>query len=430
MHSIIFLNKKKSFNNIILFIFIFTLLNGVFRKWIFPNNSFGNFIQLIQIILPFFLVFSENKWIKPWKNQYIFSYILILIFFSFNPMNKTIFHGFLGFLIYTPFFFVLTYYIDNRSNINIIPLIKIFLYFCFFEIILAFIQYQLPADNFLNRYADIDKLGIGQSIAMVGNSVRVTGTFSYISGFSSFLIFTSIFSWVLVRINYNLTVVFFLIIGTLSATLMTGSRSVMLINLIIYFCMIKSEFSFSFIFGFFKKFLFTIILFFLISFIFNGLFGIDNVISASFENFENRRIENKTTGEEESRIFQDLSDVLNFNGNHPFFGVGLGATYQGATALFGTSDYVIEYGGYEGELPRIILEGGFFLFFFRLLLIGIICSKLNIYWYSKIIFFIILAYGTSLVFNVYNSFFFSIGLIFLDNSKYLTNKLNVENFNF
>jgi hypothetical protein len=419
-------NNNNSFNKITLFIVLFTVFNGAIRKWIFTSGPIGNIIQLLQVILPFILFYSNSNWLMPWKDNLIKLFIFLLILLAFNPLNKTLIHGLLGILIYSPFILIIYFYLLNKPYIDIRPLCNYFTIFCFFEIIIAFVQYQLPPDNILNRYADIEKLGEGQTIAMVGNAVRVTGSFSYISGFTSFLIFTSILTWVLVKIQYNSNIVILLFTGCITATLMTGSRSTMLIVLIIYASMFLSEFSFDTFMKFTRKLFIPFILIFFIAQI-NDLNGIGENVKQSFENFESRRIENFENGEQNVRLTQELFDVLNFTGKHPLFGVGLGATYQGATSLFGTSDYVKEYGGYEGEMPRIILEGGFILFFFRLFLIGIICSKLNFNFVSKFIFFVLLSYSSPLVFNVYNSLFFMLGLIFLDNVSQFENKKYIIN---
>src|SRR5262249_19506847 len=59
--------------------------------------------------------------------------------------------------------------------------------------ILCIVQYRLPATHFLNRYSNADRsLPISPaSVAMVGDAVRVTGPFSYISGLSTYLSFVT-----------------------------------------------------------------------------------------------------------------------------------------------------------------------------------------------------------------------------------------------
>jgi hypothetical protein len=287
--------------------------------------------------------------------------------------------------------------------------------FCTIEIVLGFVQYQLPADHILNKYAAINQLGENQTVALVGSSVRITGTFSYISGYTAFLIFVIFFIWTLIRANYNKRIISFLLSGTLFATLMTGSRSSVFFILIILFLIFYSEFTIETINSFLKSLIFPFL--FLIMFLLaKGSVGIENIVGNAFSNFEERRISNAQTGEQSRRITWDLNELFfESRFKYPLFGVGLGSTYQGATSVFGTSDYVKEYGYYENELPRIVLEGGFFLLIIRIGLFIWLFSWLELNNLSKIVCFFVFIYAIPIVFNIYNSIFLAFGLIFLDN---------------
>lgn len=410
------INKK------IFWILFISLISGAMRKWIFITGTFGNFILLMQLLLPFLFIFQFKSFFSLFKQSIFKFYILYLFICAFNPLNLTIFHGILGIILYLGFWLIIFYYKENRTLIDVRPLLPVIIIICFFEIILGFIQYQLPYDHFLNKYADLKQLGENQGVALVGNSVRITGSFSYISGFTSFLIFLILFIWSLIRFNYNKTIISFLLSGTVVAALMSGSRSTVLLILIIIFLILISEFTFRTITEFLKSLFFPFLLF-LLFFLAKGNFGFENIIDQAFINFNDRRVSNAQTGEQTQRIFGDLNELfVNFRGNHPFFGVGLGATYQGATALFGTSDYVKEYGYYEGELPRVVLESGFTMLIFRFLLFIWLFTWIEINWYSKIICFFVFNYGISIVFNVYGFIFLALGLLFLDNSGLLSKK--------
>ncbi|MGL1423646.1 hypothetical protein ACSTJ1_00460, partial [Vibrio parahaemolyticus] len=88
-------------------------------------------------------------------------------------------------------------------------------------------------------------------------------------------------------------------------------------------------------------------------------------------------------------------------GNYPIFGVGLGSTYQGAIKLFGTSPFIIEYGFYESEVIRIVLEGGFILLFTRIFVIIYVIRQLLIPVTGKIVITIILLFFFPTIFNIY-----------------------------
>jgi hypothetical protein len=307
------------------------------------------------------------------------------------------------------------FYYNNRNFIDIIPLVPWMIFFCFFEIAFGIVQYQLPSDHILNKYAAIAQLGPNQTIAMVGNSVRITGTFSYISGYISFLIFAIFFIWALIRLDYNKTIIAFLLGGVIITSLMTGSRSSTLIIIIIIFLILISEFTIETLIEFLRSLLIPSVLFLLL-FLSKGSLGIENIIENAYSNFDERRTLNAQSGEQNKRLVGDVEELfIDYRFKYPFFGVGLGSTYQGAISVFGTSDYVKEYGYYEGELPRIVLEAGFIMLVFRILLFVWLLSWLELNWQSKIICFFIFVYGIGIVFNVYNSIFLAFGLIFLDN---------------
>ncbi|HMI68088.1 MAG TPA: hypothetical protein VK517_18725, partial [Cyclobacteriaceae bacterium] len=123
-------------------------------------------------------------------------------------------------------------------------------------------------------------------------------------------------------------------------------------------------------------------------------------------------------GELEARIVGSLVEVLEFQGEYPVYGIGLGSTYQGAISLFGASDYLKEYGYYESEGGRIVLEGGFILFFLRVILFIVMIRYSYVPPLGKIFLFILFI-NSMIVFNTYLSVFFILGMIFVDRAYYL-----------
>jgi hypothetical protein len=404
-----------SFNNILLWITTLTFLSGALRKWVFTSGLIGNLILFVQLLLPFIISVKHNGILMPTKQNVFKIYFLYLLITAFNPMNLTIFHGLIGIIQYLGFWWFLSYYFENRNYIDVRPLFKWMIFFCMIEIFLGFIQYQLPQDHILNKYAAINQLGEGQVIAKVGSAVRITGTFSYISGFSSFLIFLIFFIWTLIRARYNKNIIAFLVLGALVGALMSGSRTSVFTTILILALILFSEFNIKTIADFGKS-LFLPFLGIALFISINGFSGIINSIENAFVNFDERRTTNAQTGEQNKRLVGDLEEIFfDYRGKYPFFGVGLGSTYQGATSLFGTSDYVREYGYYEGELPRIILEAGFTMLIFRIALFFWLISWLNVNLVSKFVCFFLFVFGIGVIFNIYNSIFLALGLIFLDN---------------
>jgi len=409
------MKKSKQIEKHILLIFILTVISGALRKWVFTSGITGNIILLLQLLLPFLFSIYYQGFILL-RNENIFKfYFLFLLILALNPLNLTFFHGIFGIILHLGFWWLLGYYYANRLFIDIRPLIPWVILFCTIEIILGFVQYQLPADHFLNKYAAIKELGEYQTVALVGSSVRITGTFSYISGYTAFLIFAIFFIWALIRADYNYRIISFLLTGTLIAALMTGSRNCVFLTTILLLLIFFSEFTIVTIKNFLKSLLLPFLLLFIL-FLAKGSIGIEKIIDNAYSNFDERRTINAQSGEQNQRLFGDFQELLvDYRGNHPFFGVGIGATYQGATSLFGVSDYVKEYGYYENELPRIVLEGGFILLIVRIGLFVWLLNWLEFNKLSKIILFIVFIYSIPIVFNIYNSLFLALGLIFTDN---------------
>lgn len=92
----------------------------------------------------------------------------------------------------------------------------------------------------------------------------------------------------------------------------------------------------------------------------------------------------------------------------------MGSTYQGANKLFGTSPYVLEYGFFESELTRVILEGGYLLLITRAFVIVYLIKQLFIPVNAKIVIGIVLFFFYSSIFNIYNAVFAAMGIILID----------------
>jgi hypothetical protein len=212
-------------------------------------------------------------------------------------------------------------------------------------------------------------------------------------------------------------IIFLYIVGMIGC-FMSGSRSAFYPYLLIGGLILYTEYGVKRLFGV----LASIIVVGLISITITFFLGdkvafLSDTINKSYENFENRRTVNKSKGEEQHRILKTLDGVLFFPGEYPAIGVGLGATYQGAIAIWGTSPYVLNYPGWLEEEPeRIIVEGGFVLFIFRIFLFIYLFNKLSIPKFAKGILLGFSFIFLSLVFFTYTSTYFFLGLILLDSA--------------
>jgi hypothetical protein len=336
-------------------------------------------------------------------------YLIVLLLMAFNPMNLTFYHGFFGVVLHFGFWFALSYYLNNRENFKLEKLIPLFVIVSVLQILFATIQYGLPMDHFLNSYVAETK-----SVATVGDAVRVTGTFSYIGGFGAFMIFYSFLIIVLLKIEYSKTILLFLIALGFLGCFMNGSRSVIILYSVCIILSLSKNVLIMMFHGSIK--LAPILAIILIL----GIGGtIVDLMSKSSDNFFERVEGTRNSGEQNRRVLGAINDVIDFEGDYQVFGRGLGGTYQGSNAIWGESPFIAKYGGYEEEPERIILEGGFFLLFIKLLLwlLFIIESKIRKGFLVIIISIIFLYFIYT--FNIFNAIYILIGIMLLDRVSFI-----------
>lgn len=411
------LDQKKTSKEVRLFYFIvyFTIFSGAIRKWVVTSELAGNIIFLIQLIIPYlYILLGSNKLNRVFNNRVFAFYLIYLIICAVNPKNQTIYHGLFGILLHSCFWFLLIYYIENREYFSFHSNYSHLLFVGGFLIAFSSVQYFLPPENILNKYVNEKAVG---NIATVGDKVRVTATFSFISGYTAYLLFHVFLMGFLIKKNIKAYILVPLLVGGLVAAFMTGSRGCTYSYILISAVMLLVEVRSDKIKSVFLQMLIPGIIVFLI-FLINGKVGFEDTATLAFKNFNERRKDLDKQGEEKERLFSDVNQLLEFRGKYPIYGMGLGATYQGANAIYGTSMYVQEYGGYETEVTRYVLEGGFILVIFKMVILFSVFSQLYIPTLLKILVGILIMTFDAVVFSVYNSIFISMGLILLDNGYY------------
>ncbi len=392
--------------------FLYTTFYGVLRKWVFFGNpAVGNVLFTFQLLMPFLLFFFMKREKSAFSYPLLVPYTLLLVAFALNPMNHTLFHGIFGFLQHFGFWLVMLTYVNERDLFPVEKLIPAFLVIGFGEVFFSFIQFSLPSTHIINSYINADAV----DGFINDGGVRVIGTFSYIAGFGSFLFFLSMMIWALVVEGRRPTIVLlFLAVFTIVSSLMNGSRSIMFPVLIfLFFGFVASS-------SFLQKAKSLAIIATLI--VLGLIYNIDKQIALAekaFNSFAERVETGEKTGEHSERTLSTFKEVTEFRGKYPLLGIGLGATYQGATNTWGRSPELVEYGYCENEPARIVLEGGFLLFFVRLALFGYLVFKLNIpFIFSSFIMMYVLFYSL-FVFNTHHTTFVFFGIILLDKIYYL-----------
>lgn len=414
------MNEQKYNSRLILFLFLFTILSGALRKWVIDNNTINNIITYIQIPILFTFLFiktSKNTLLDKKFYTLFFIYIGYLAIVAFNPISPTIYHGFVGIVIHLGFWMALSIYLSNKALFETNTHIKVLLPIIAFEVILALFQNQLPRENIINQYAIAETSNddeIGLNIALVGDAVRVTGTFSYLSGFTAFLIFLQFFVFSLL-LNHKINNTLFLLSNIIVFTLcmMSGSRSSAFIFVLIFISFIIFQLP-----KIYFKFIFPSIISLLFIFGFSTLIGdplhLVDFFNDAFENF-NSRVE--TNAEEGStRIFGPLTLLFSNGFPNPLFGNGLAITYPGIVNLLGTSEVAKNFWVQDDEIGRTILEGGYILLCLKLVFIFMVVKHLNINRFFSTIVFVLVFIYVPLSTNIYNAFFFLMGVIFLDKS--------------
>ena len=398
-------------NQLILFIFLFTTLSGAVRKWVFQGGVVSNAILGIQLIMPLLFLFLPLIKRPNSIGVILRVYIFLLFPMIVNPLNHTYYHGVIGFVLHLGMWIPFFYYFNNRSYLSIDRLIPVFILITIAEISLAMVQYSLPFEHFLNRYANES---IINHAASIGDSIRVTGSFSYIGGFGSFMFFASCLIHIMIIRKTNFIITYLVLMLGLMGAFMSGYRAVVGLFVLVVF----SAFVFS---GKFMRQMISlfkggVILIFVLFFnsIINDPLGIESRFIRSYDNFTQRVERSTERGEGQSRLSGPINDIINFRGEYWLFGIGLGSTYQGANAIWGESIHLKPYGWYEEEPERILLEGGWILFLIRVILFVVLGYFLNIPLLLKAPLLILIFVYFPIVFNTFNAFYIFLGLSLLD----------------
>jgi hypothetical protein len=392
-------------------LFIIASLGGAVRKWGTTNSGISNVILGIQMVIPFLMVYfrSRNCYTPFRYYRILYLYFFYLAFHVIYPLQLTPWHGVFGILVHGGFWLGIFYYFSNRHLFNPAQCMKWFLAIAILEVILAIVQYQLPATHILNKYAS-DKI----DVAVVGDRVRVTGTFSFLSGYTAYMMFYSLMLWAMARLRFPQWAVFTAVIAGLSASFMTGSRSILVIYILIVGAMLIREYPVSTLFSVAGRLIIPAMIIGSVLLVVKKVQVFEEVEKA-YDNFMMRVEQNRQSGEERSRLVGDLYYLQDARYKYPVFGVGLGSTYQGATQLFGTSRYVQEFGYAESEISRVLLEGGWTLILLKFVLGIYMALKLSFKGFMRFVVWFVVAVGQPIVYNPHNATFLLLGIMLVDN---------------
>jgi hypothetical protein len=149
-----------------------------------------------------------------------------------------------------------------------------------------------------------------------------------------------------------------------------------------------------------------------------------NFVSNSYENFDSRFEDNKEEGN--GRIWGPFQTIISNDFPNKLIGNGLGISYPAIVAMKGTSKVAETHAVMDDEIGRTLLEGGYLLLIFKIILIVLTIKNLKIDKRFMSIAFSVIFIFMPLTTNVYNIVFFILGIIFLEQAIISKNKTNFQ----
>lgn len=212
------------------------VLEGAVRKWfLLGAQDLVYFAKDVLLLAAYAGFWAERGRRRAWMPRQPFLFGVLTLTFAFgvlqvfNPELPNLFVGLLGlksYFLYVPLLFVVPHLFPNDAALA--QFLRRYLLLSVPVGLLAIAQFFSPATSALNTYArPTDSLS---SAITFGSStfVRVTATFSFITGYSAYLITIALLAlaWLAAtrwRLRGNLLII--LVLGmTLLGMLMTGSR--------------------------------------------------------------------------------------------------------------------------------------------------------------------------------------------------------------
>jgi hypothetical protein len=173
---------------------ILAVLEGGIRKWILPDAQEWVFFGKDALLLGAYLGFFRARLVAraPLLGRHpatgvLFAFGLLAVAQLANPSESSMLVGLYGvksYLFYAPLMYMLPSLFPDRADLRRFALVLLLV--ALVPLLLGPIQFTSPADSVWNRYAresdTTDRALFGYSFA-----ARVTGTFSYITGYTTFL---------------------------------------------------------------------------------------------------------------------------------------------------------------------------------------------------------------------------------------------------
>ncbi len=334
--------------------FIYLFLEGVLRKWVLPGVP-GIILYalkyLLLIIITIIYCSNRSKFAVRQTTQSrsikeaLGIYILILIFSGATMgmyYNGPIVTG-ITFLQYaSPIILIYAIPAVIRNYRNISSIIKVFLIIAMCVLVLACVQYFSPPLSPINKYAEELKTGM----AMVGNAVRISSVFSYLTPLGDFCILsgTMMLSLLLTRLNskWSRLIVLTVLIMSVVVAFMNGGRTVVILLMAsLLFILLRESIvnrRFSVMAG-------AIAVLFIAVYFYNsyGITAVDNFIDRA-----------NSANDTDTRISR-MVDYGRMTDDAGIFGYGIGIANLSVQSMLTTRPGI----DFEEEIGRVVLEFGY-----------------------------------------------------------------------
>ncbi len=223
---------------------LLVILEGAIRKWLLPGSQDIVYFAKDVFFLGAYAGWLQNRWRLRWRlpeapSLYagLILAAVIGLFQVFNPRLPNLWVGILGFkayFLYVPLLFVVPAMFPDDASLA--RFVKRYALLALPIGLLSIAQFFSPAGSLLNTYARPPQVSV---ISTFGSSafVRVTGTFSYITGYTSYLLVSTFLILAILttaRWQFRGNLLVYAALGmTLLGMLMSGSRGpILLLSLI------------------------------------------------------------------------------------------------------------------------------------------------------------------------------------------------------
>ena len=214
---------------------ILAVFEGALRKWVLPEFGqwiyFAKDLLLIGAYVGFWgprVVRRQRQRLWHPSNGLLVAFSVLAVLELANPLLPSLTLGLFGiksYLIYIPLMYMVPFIFADAQELG-----KFWYWYLVLAVIpltLGVIQFGAPADSVLNRYSWDDE--VAQGVATFGSStrVRITGTFAYISGYTTYLtlVFLMALSSAVSEGRKQVRCALYCVLGLILANLlMTGSR--------------------------------------------------------------------------------------------------------------------------------------------------------------------------------------------------------------